>query len=346
MTMSRAGKIIFKKAIWRFKDLIIQWLWFVFGVKKDRVGYDKGLLTWQRESRHRNLRRKVHICLLEVHPKEGKFGRFTAFWINERSRICSVSLNERIEDADVFWVYSQDPLPPESKKELQEALKKAKSGTPVINHPDVYNSYHEEYVFEALEKAGVSVPRSTFTADDIGKTLVVYKVRGKHGSSKFLSLYQGLIEGFRPFEFVDSRNPEGLYRKYRAFYVLGIVCPNHIAFSDQWNVHRETKKRTEYVYDMPPVEIESLRVIAETLNIQYFAVDYLRRSSDNFPVFTDINVYPLPIDSTETARKYEYFGRWHVLDNRLRLGIPEPSGRPFWAMFDEAMIAFINGKHV
>jgi len=97
---------------------------------------------------------------------------------------------------------------------------------------------------------------------------------------------------------------------------------------------------------MPPVEIESLRVIAETLNIQYFAVDYLRRSSDNFPVFTDINVYPLPIDSTETARKYEYFGRWHVLDNRLRLGIPEPSGRPFWAMFDEAMIAFINGKHV
>jgi hypothetical protein len=339
MSKKEAGRIILEKITWRLKDNIIQWMWFIFNVKKNRIGYDKGLLTWQRESRHRDLRRKVHISLLEVHPKKGKFGRFTAFWINERSSICSVSLNERIEDADILWIYSQDPLPPESRQELLETLKKAKPGTPVINHPDTYNSYHEEHVFNTLQNAGVSVPRSTFTEHDIGKTRVVYKVSGRHGSSKFLSLYQGPIEGFRPFEFVDSRGPDGFYRKYRAFYILGIVCPNHIAFSNQWNVHRETKIRTEYIFDMSPLEIESLRVIAKTLNIQYFSVDYLRRKSDNFPVFTDINVYPLPIDFTETARKFGYFGRWHILDNHWRLDVPEPSGRPFWEMFDEAVTA-------
>jgi hypothetical protein len=344
MTIIRKSNIIFKKAIWRLKDNVVQWLWFVFNVQRNRIGFDKGLLTWQRESSHKKLKRKVHICLMEVYPKEGKFGRFTAFWINERSRICSISLNERIEDADVLWIYSQDPLPAGSKKELLEALKKSKPGTPVINHPDIYNSYHEEYVFKALEKAGVSVPRSTFTEDDIGKTRVVYKVKGKHGSSKFISFYRGPIEGFRPFEFVDSRGPEGLYRKYRAFHILGIVCPNHIAFSDQWNVHRETKQRTEYVFDMPPLEIESIHEIAKVLNIQYFSVDYLRRSLDNFPVFTDINVYPLPIDFTETAREFGYFGRWHILDNRLRLGIRDPSGSSFWEMFDEAILAFTARK--
>jgi hypothetical protein len=341
----RPGLFI-KKIKWRLKDNLVQWLWFFLNVRKDFIGYDKGLFTLLRRSRHRRLRRRVHISLLEVYPRKGKFGRFTAFWINERSSVCSVSLNEKISDADVVWVYSQDPLPPESKKELFGMLKNTKPGIPVINHPDVYNSYHEEHVFELLQKAGVSVPRSTFTEHDRGNTRVIYKVKGKHGSSKFLSLYQGPIEGFRPFEFVDSRGPDGLYRKYRAFFVLGIVRPNHIAFSDQWNVHRQTRKRTEYAFDMTPLEIESLRKIAETLNLQYFAVDYLRRGSDNSPVFTDINVYPLPIDFTETAREFGYFGRWHILDNRMRLGIPEPSGRPFWKQFDEAMTAFAENRGI
>lgn len=342
--VGEGAALFLQKIKWRLKDNSVQWLWFLSNVQKDFIGYDKGLLTFLRSSRHRRLRRKVHISILEVYPK--KFGRFTAFWINERSSLCSASLNERIPDADVIWIYSQDPLQPESKRELLGMLKEAKPGIPVINHPDSYNSYHEEDVFALLEKAGVSVPRSTFTDRDIGNTRVIYKVKGKHGSSKFLSLYKGPVEGFRPFEFVDSRGPDGLYRKYRAFFVLGIVRPNHIAFSEEWNVHRETRKRTEYAFDMTPLEIDSLRTIADTLNLQYFAVDYLRRGSDDFPFFTDINVYPLPIDFTETARKFGYFGRWHILDNRMRLGISGPSERPFWEQFDEAMAALAENRGV
>jgi hypothetical protein len=346
MTIRGKGKVIFKKAVWRIKDNLLQWLWFASRVDKRRIGYDKGLLTWIRVAKHKQLRRHIHLCLLDVYPKGGKFGRFTAFWINERSRICKVTLNEGIEDADVIWIYSQDPLPFDIKQELLLTLKKTKVDAPIINHPNVYNSYHEPQSFRQLAEAGVCVPKNEFTDDDIGKTTVVYKVIGMHGSSKFLSAYRGPVEGYRPFEFIDSRGPEGLYRKYRAFYILGIVWPNHVAYSDYWNVHRETRKRTEYLFDLTNTENESIKLIARTLNLQYFSVDFLRRGSDDSPFFTDINVYPLPIDFTETARERGYFGRWIILDNRLRLGISEPFGKHLWEMFDEAMIAFINSKHV
>ncbi len=339
------GKVIFKKAVWRLKDIIVQWLWFAFDMKRDHIGYDKGLLTWMRVAKHKKLRRQINLCLLDVHPKGGKFGRFTAFWINERSRICKVTVNEGVVDADVIWIYSQDPLPSDIKQELLLDLKKARADAPIINHPAVYNSYHEPQSFRRLAVAGVCVPRNEFTDDDIGKTTVVYKVKGMHGSCKFLSPYRGSVEGYRPFEFIDSRGTEGLYRKFRAFYILGIVCPNHVAYSDHWNVHRETKKRTEYLFDLTNTEDEAIRLIARTLNLQYFSVDFLRKGSDESPFFTDINVYPLPVDFTETARERGYFGRWIILDNRLRLGISETSGKPFWDMFDEAMIAFVNRNH-
>jgi hypothetical protein len=334
---------LFRKVLWRLKDNTVQWLWFLFGVQPGRIGFDKGLLTWIKERRHRNTRKKTHICLLDVYPKGGKFGRFTAFWINERSRVCSASVNEGIEDADIVWIYSQDPLPPSIKKELLEMIRKARPGIPVINHPDFYNVYHEENVFKMLSEAGVTVPRSALTERDIGNIHAVYKVNGRHGGSKFLSLYKGDVGGFRPFEFIDSRGPHGLYRKYRCFYFLGIIIPNHVMFSDHWNVHRKTKIRAEYIFDMPELEIKSILRISNKLNLQNFSVDYMRRKDNDEPVFTDINVYPLPIDFPETARDSGYFGRWHILDNRLRLGMPEPSGRYFWDMFDEE-ICHLRGK--
>ena len=335
-------KLFLQKAVWRIKDNLLQWLWFAPGVDTARIGYDKGLLTWLRVKRHKKLRRKIHICLLEVLPKGGKFGRFTAFWINERSRICTASVNERIEDADIVWTYSQDPLPNDVKQELLRMLKRARPGTPVINHPESYNSYHEDGCFERLEKAGVSVPRSVFTAADIGKTPVVYKTKGKHGAGKFMSIYRGPVEGFHPFQFVDSKGEDGLHRKFRVLYAAGIIYPNYAAFSDTWNVERATLKRIEYSFEMTPVEVENIALIARTLNIQFFSVDYLRRHPDRLPVFTDINVYPQPIAFTETAREFGYAGRWNIVDNHLRLNIPGPSEKPFWSMFDDAMAAFVE----
>ena len=110
------------KACWRLKSIAVQWLWLLLHIQPEFIGFDTGLLTWLRERKHTRLRRKIHICLLEYYPKSGKFGRFMRFWINEKSHICSVSLNEKIEKADIIWVFSQDPLPSATKEELLRIL--------------------------------------------------------------------------------------------------------------------------------------------------------------------------------------------------------------------------------
>ncbi|HMK50412.1 MAG TPA: hypothetical protein VK435_10195 [Thermodesulfovibrionales bacterium] len=320
-----------------------QWLWLMLRIQPKSIGFDAGLLTWLRERRHHRLRRPIHICLLENYPVEGRFGRFMKFWINERSYICSASLNERVEDADIVWVFSQDPLPPDTKEEVLLTLKKARSGAVVINHPSVYNSYHEISSFRLLDKVGIGVPRTEFDARDIGKTMVVYKMADKQSSPKFLSLYKGEVAGFRAFEFIDSRTSEGLYRKYRVLYIAGVIFPEFILYSDQWNVIWKSKKDIECLFEIQPVEAEMVHKIADALKIQYFTIDYVKKISDGSRVVTDVNVYPLPIAYTEAVSKRGYYGRWLRFDDDLWSRTNRSPGL-FWNKFDQAMENLVRDK--
>jgi hypothetical protein len=380
-----------RAAIWRSEDMLLQWLWFAFGVEPEHIGYGRGPLTWLKKRKHKRTHRKVHLCLLEHNPKGWpvELGELTAFWINERSRVCSASLNEGIEDADVVWIYSQDPLSPDIENRLLRSLQRAGAATPVINHPDVYGSYHEEGAFTRLAEAGVGVPRTEFSESDVGKTWVVYKSKGKHTAPKFLTEYAGPRAGYRTFEFVDSRGPDGLYRVYRTFYLLGSIHPYTVMFGEDWNVYPQSMSRREYTFSITPFEARQIRLIAETLGIQYFAVDYLRREQDGLPIFTDVNVYPdidfrmrpmeiepirwiakalgmryfaadylrrerdgrlvyldvnvypksyPALSLRESGIKLGYYGSWLTFDRLKLFGICDPSERPFWDMFDEAML--------
>jgi len=308
-------------------------------------------LTWIGRRKHKKLRRRVHICLLDYRLEGGRQSKFTEFWINERSRACSASMNGRIEEADIVWIYCKDPIPPGKKGELLQALKKVKPGTPIINYPEGYNSYHEERTFEVLGEAGVSVPRSKLTSADEGKTLAVYKTEGRHGHApKYLSEYEGPKAGYRAFEFVDSAGPDGLYRRYRAYYLFGAVYPSLLRSSGNWNVYSQTAERTE-TFTMTSKEISQVRLIAKTLGLQYFAVDYLRRKVDDSPVFVDVNVYPDVRSKLKViSRRLGYYSRWHTLETDRQwlsrgTGTQDISGiseRPFWDVFDEAILSFLT----
>ena len=99
-------------------------------------------------------------------------------------------------------------------------------------------------------------------------------------------------------------------------------------------------------------EADQIRLIAKTLGLQYFAVDYLRREADDLPVFVDMNVYPDIISKLrELGRKLGYYGRWHTLDTdaqwlSMTLRHTERAQRaesgPFWNVFDEAMLTFLQ----
>jgi hypothetical protein len=319
--MMVSGKNRLVKYRRRLEDAALQWLWFALPVQRERVGYGSGPLTWIRRSRHKNLRRDIHICLLDYMPETGRQGRFTEFWINERSHACSASLNGAIEEANVVWVYCKDPIPRGEQEGLLRALARSRPGTPVINHPKVYDSYHVGDTFSRLSEAGVGAPRSELTDEDIGTTPVVYKTEGGHGHTpKILSRYEGPKAGFRAFEFVDSRGAEGLYRRYRAYYLLGAVQPGMLLLSNHWNVLAKTSERTE-PYRITPDEIAQIQLIARTLGLQYFAVDFVRRGEDDAPVFIDVNVYPdVHSKMVAAARKRGYYGDWYSPESRQLLG--------------------------
>ena len=319
-------------------------LWFLAGIPAARVGYGRGWLTTSRLKRHRRLERPIRIALLEYHTGEPHFGPITAYWINERSRICTAAVNQGIERADVLWIYSQDPLTPGVRERIQVAVAGARSDVRILNAPDHYNAYHDDGCFERLEAAGVSVPDRGFGEADLGRTPVIYKMTGLQAAPKTLETWQGPRPGYQAFRFIDSRETDGLYRRYRTFYFVGAVRPSKLMICEHWNVCLKNRPRLEIGFEMTRDEIRQVRLIAETLGLDYFAVDYLRRRDDGRAFFTDVNVYPTITSLSKTGRERGYYGMWHTFDTRPRLGVPEPGGRPFNEVFDDALRHFVDRK--
>jgi hypothetical protein len=324
-------------------DWSLQWFWGLLGIPAEKIGLGHGPLSWARRLTQKRTSKDIHICLLEIGGNGLSFGPLTAWAINRGSKRCSVAVNGDLSRADVIWVYSQDPLPPKHQAELERRIRtSARSGTPIINAPATYNSYHAQDAFQRLSSAGVCVPRHTFTEDDIGKVQVVYKASACQGAPKVLALYDGPRAGAGAFEFVDSRGPDGLFRRYRAHYLAGMVRPSEVFVSRHWNVCFQHASDIEYVFDVSEEEQRQIRMIAQALGLDYFAVDYLRRASDGAAVFTDVNVYPTIQSPPERVRRRGDFGMWHTFDARQRMGIPEPMGVNVWDEFDSAITAFVR----
>jgi hypothetical protein len=297
-----------------------------------------------RHYRARSQSKPLHVCLLSLDHSGLPFGPLTAWAINQNSRTCSASLNEGLEQADVIWVYMQDPILPQMRQRLEAVIARhAKPQAVIVNPPRSYNAFHRPDAFALLEAAGVSVPRSVFDESDIGRTHVVYKTVAQQGGDKFLDLYSGPREGMAPFEFIDSVRPDGTFARYRAHYLFGKARPSEVLLSDHWNSCLKHSVKLEYNFALTDLEIEQLGKIAQALDLQYFAVDFLRRP-DGSPVFTDVNIYPTIQSPHARVRARGDFGLWHTFDARRRLGLPEPNHVTAWEIFDEAMLKMTASK--
>jgi hypothetical protein len=69
----------------------------------------------------------------------------------------------------------------------------------------------------------------------------------------------------------------------------------------------------------------------------------VRHPREQYPVFLDLNVYPMIRSLPETGRALGYYGDWHTFDAR-RLGLPESSGRDLSLDFDEATVALARSR--
>ncbi len=312
------------------------------GVPPRRIGWSDGPLTTLRLARHRRLRRPVRLTLLERHTTGTVFGPPTAFWLNERSRVVRAEVNGPPEEADLAWVFTQDPIAPDARAALEADLARLRPGTPVLNPLSSYDAYHADDCFPRLAAAGVRVPRHVFGPGDVGRTRVVYKRQGEQTSRKDLAVYDGPRPGYRAFELVDGRGADGRWRRYRVFFVAGAVLPTDVIVSGRWEVGLGSLDDLEVVFAMTGHERDQVALVAETLGLDAFCVDLLRRRSDGLPVIVDVNVYPTMVVDERVSASFGDVGQWHFWDVPARAGLPWPTGRSPWELVDEALLRVVE----
>jgi hypothetical protein len=266
------------------------------------------------------------------------FAEPTAFWINERSRVCWAERNGPPERADLVWVFTQDPLGAEVRAWLDGQLRRVRPGVRVLNPPAVYDAYHEPDCFPRLARAGVRVPRTDLGPADLGVTPVVYKAVGEQAARKERCPYDGPRPGFRAAVAHDSRGPDGLYRRYRAFVLGDLVLPEDVIVADHWNASLRHLVAVERNYALTDLERDQLRLLTATLGLDFACVDYLRERDGGAPVFHDVNVYPTVVGAWQGDMPAGDRGRWHVFDNCARLDLAPPGGRPVWRQVDEMLL--------
>jgi hypothetical protein len=313
--------------------------WLLSGVPPRWIGYGGGPLTALRTARHRRAHarheRPVRLHLLELHTTGVRFANLLAWFVNERSRVCTASSGGDPSGADVVWVACQDPLTPDVRARLDAVLAGLPSATPVLNRPEAYDAYHRDDAFPRLAAAGVRVPRHVFGPDDLDRTRVVYKEQGHQGSRKFEAPYRGPVPGYRAFAFEDGSGEDGRVRRYRAFFLAGAVWAEQVVVAETWNAALASVVAVERAFDVTPDEAEQVRLIGPTLGLDAFAVDYLRRRDDGLAVFVDVNVYPTPVETWTAGLRGR--GLWHLHDAPLRAGVTPGNGRQPWEVFDEAI---------
>lgn len=104
--------------------------------------------------------------------------------------------------------------------------------------------------------------------------------------------HASLTEGSQHFatEFVDFRSADGLYRKYRVFFIGDQMVFRHMLVSDEWNVHAKDRRRfmasrpdlraeEEAMFSraegaFPDAVLETLREVRERMKLDFFGIDF------------------------------------------------------------------------
>ena len=147
-------------------------------------------------------------------------------------------------------------------------------------------------------------------------------------------------------EFVDFKSGDGLYRKYRAFFIGPHIIFRHMLVSDYWNVHARDRKRfmaeRQELLDeearlfeatigaFPPAVIKVLQAVRDQMDLDYFGMDFAIMPDGRVVLFeanATMNFFPFL-----TEPQFEYVRRCIEPAQRAFLElmglIPAQSPRP------------------
>jgi hypothetical protein len=203
---------------------------------------------------------------------------------------------------------------------LRQEIRRQCPGARLLNTPG--RSLHRYDLLHALHEAGCNRFKAIRANDDPAGLRYPVFIRCEHlhnGSRTPLledraalerALAQLVTRGLLPselliVEFVDTRGPDGLYRKYSAMRVGDTILPRHLHAGDQWMLKAQScivnealvREEAEYVSADP--HATWLRQVFDFAHIEYGRVDYgLYRGE---PQVWEINTNPTFARGTSTA---------------------------------------------
>ncbi len=233
---------------------------------------------------------------------------------------------------------------PEENAKTLENLKKLLRGVPgrVINKPDAVLRSTRDQVARTLSGIpGLIVPRTArlngskpgIAASAIEKAGIVPPIIlrqvGTH-SGKIVGLFETIDEAVIALtsgdhvatQFVDFVSADGLYRKYRAFFIGERIILRHMLVSDHWNVHAKDRSRfmaenadtaaeeralIESADPFPPGIRNVLEAVRERMRLDFFGMDYGVTQSGEVVLFeanATMSFFPFSTDP-----QFEYLKR-------------------------------------
>lgn len=217
----------------------------------------------------------------------------------------------------------------------------ARSGAPVINHPDaVLASGRADVAARLARVPGViaartlALPRSAIDAAELmrrGFTFpLLLRSLGHHTGNHFawvadaaaLPAVRDTLPGLEllAISYLDGRGADGMYRKYRVLFIGGKLYPLHLAISPNWKVHYFSADMAErpdhraeeaaFLTDMSAVlgarTIAALEEIAAALGLDYGGIDFGRDAAGNILLYeanATMAVFPPPPDEHFAYRR-------------------------------------------
>ena len=200
---------------------------------------------------------------------------------------------------------------PEQNTKTLETLRKLLRGVRgrVINRPEAVLRTTRDQVAKMLSGIrGLIVPKtvrlngskpavaaSALAKSDVQPPIILRQV-GTH-SGKIVGRFDSIDEAVAALtpgdhvatQFVDFAGADGLYRKYRVFFIGERIVLRHMLVSDHWNVHAKDRARfmaghpdtvaeeralIESDDPFPPAVRDVLEAVRERMPLDFFGMDY------------------------------------------------------------------------
>jgi len=212
--------------------------------------------------------------------------------------------------------------PDSNDKVLKKAIQiiEIGKGVPVINHPlKIFNTARDKVYQLLKEIKGLIVPKVWRLAPKKLKDIIefvekenikfpfLFRPAGSHtglglvkidSERQFSKLERFAFNGsdYYIIEFYDFKSEDGLYRKYRVFFVDKKPYPRHLIISKGWNIHASNfgefmtyepykTERAEFLNNFDIKKFRPLLEIVNKIDLDYFAVDFGIDKKGNLVIF-------------------------------------------------------------